>query len=601
MVEQLMSRTHRLRFAIAALAVATTLVGSGVASIARAAGDHALRGTVRAKAGKAMSGVTVSARAEGSNITVSVFTGPAGSYSFSDLPAGHYKVWAQAIGYTRAAREVDVGAARSQDFMLDILSDPEQKLRQLPADVLINGLPQTSPSDKAMVRMLRATCSDCHAPAYVLEQKFDLNGWTAVLNFMERFSIFGTYMGDRMTPEPDFVAHKAEMAAYLTRVRGPGASELQPVTPPRPTGEAARVVYREYTLPLDPDMALPADFTANDGSDWSEGAPSDLVPGFTAHDAAFDLDGNIWFVIASAPNHRGSFGRLDPKTGAIKLFHIEGHGGFDALTHGIVRDAAGNLWFGPSAGRGVLVKLDPKTEQTQTFTPPVPTGESTSLDVGPDGKIWMTARDGLVSFDPAQSAFAHFTIGLQNKKGTSRLSYGVAADRNGNGWWTLFPIDLVGKADAKTGKPLNISTFPDLPQQTLGIWRDSLGLRRMGADKTGQYVWIAASATPELARVDIDTYEVTMVDVPGGVQPYHVAVDRDHRVWFNSWMCDKIGRYDPNTKAWTFFDIPSRGSEIRHLSLLERDGKPPMVVAVEFRTRKILTMTLPEKAKGGTH
>jgi virginiamycin B lyase len=404
-----------------------------------------------------------------------------------------------------------------------------------------------------------------------------------------------------MPPGPDFVAHKADMAAYLARVRGPGPSELKPVTPSRPTGEAARVVFKEYTLPLDPGMVLPVDFAANDGSDWSEGTPSGLVPGFTAHDAAFDLDGNIWFVVSSTPNHQGSFGRLDAKTGAIKLFHLDGPGGFDALIHGIVRDAAGNLWMGPSTGKGTLLKLDPKTEQMQTFTPPVRTGVSISMDVGPDGKIWMSALDGLVSFDPAQSTFAHFSIGNQSKKGVSQLSYGVAADRNGNGWWTMFPVDLVGKADAKTGKPSTIATFPDLPQQTLGIWRDSLGLRRMGADKTGQYVWMAASATPALARVDIDTNEVTMINVPGGVQPYHVAVDRDHRVWFNSWMCDKIGRYDPATKTYTFFEVPSRGSEIRHLSLLERDGEPPLIVAVEFRTRKILTMTLPKQAKAGAH
>ena len=48
---------------------------------------------------------------------------------------------------------------------------------------------------------------------------------------------------------------------------------------PRPTGEAARVVFREYDVPLDPDAGLPSNFVQNDGSDWSLGTPVGADPG----------------------------------------------------------------------------------------------------------------------------------------------------------------------------------------------------------------------------------------------------------------------------------------------------------------------------------
>ncbi len=44
---------------------------------------------------------------------------------------------------------------------------------------------------------------------------------------------------------------------------------------PRPTGEAARVVFKEYDVPLESDANLPVRYKTelNDGSDWSLGTP----------------------------------------------------------------------------------------------------------------------------------------------------------------------------------------------------------------------------------------------------------------------------------------------------------------------------------------
>ena len=51
-------------------------------------------------------------------------------------------------------------------------------------------------------------------------------------------------------------------------------------------------------------------------------------------------------------------------------------------------------------------------------------------------------------------------------------------------------------------------------------------------------------------------------------------------------------RYDPNTRDWTAFDLPTRGAEPRYVSLLERQGQDTQVVLPYFRARKIAVMTL---------
>ncbi len=56
----------------------------------------------RPRDGKPMGGVTVSAKPDGGTITTSVFTDHSGQYYFPPLPAGTYRLWAQALSYQTA-------------------------------------------------------------------------------------------------------------------------------------------------------------------------------------------------------------------------------------------------------------------------------------------------------------------------------------------------------------------------------------------------------------------------------------------------------------------------------------------------------------------
>src|SRR5437879_11040186 len=102
-----------------------------LAATAAQAADQLLSGTIAARSGQRLEGVTVSAKPEGSTIATSVYTDAAGVYLFPPLPAGRYRVWAQALGFELARGNVDPSAARRHDFTLQEITDPERRFRQL--------------------------------------------------------------------------------------------------------------------------------------------------------------------------------------------------------------------------------------------------------------------------------------------------------------------------------------------------------------------------------------------------------------------------------------------------------------------------------------
>src|SRR5204863_2836472 len=117
--------------------------------------------------------------------------------------------------------------------------------------------------------------------------------------------------------------------------------------------------------------------------------------------------------------------------------------------------------------------------------------------------------------------------------------------------------------------------------------------RRMGADKKGDYVYVGNSFGGTLAKINILTKESTLIPLPNPEtdQPYQIAVDKDHGVWTNLWSTDKVAKYDSIKGQWTLFDLPTRGTESRHISILERDGQPLRVVVPYERGRKVAVLT----------
>ena len=304
------------------------------------AADALLSGVIKSQSGEAMGGVTVSAKAEGTTITTAVFTDASGAYYFPPLPAGTYRVWAQALTFDTARAEVALNANGRQDFTLRPMAN---FVKQLPGDVLLAALPQTAPEDARMHRIVRNNCTGCHSASYVLQHRFDEDGWRKVIATMKNINGAGVdQRAAKRAPNGVLDANEAALARYLARARGPGDSSMNFATMrARPSGEAARAVFREYDVPVDPEIGDDKIITG-DGSDWSRGTPARR--GSIVHDAWMDLDGHIW-VNSNAPNRKLTIARVDTKTGAYKPFVVPGRGGFAGNSHGMWRDKAGLIWF----------------------------------------------------------------------------------------------------------------------------------------------------------------------------------------------------------------------------------------------------------------
>jgi streptogramin lyase len=576
-----------------------------------AAADVVLSGAVKSATGEAMGGVTVSAKAEGQTITTTVFTDDAGNFYFPPLPAGGYRLWAQALGFETAKAEIDSAATRRADFALRPIVDFERQVRQLPGEMLLAALPEDTEHDHQLKIIFRNNCTGCHTPSYALQFRFDEAGWNTVIELMKRVNVAGVYQGPDSKANAILDFHQKELAAYLARARGPEESSLKIKPRPRPSGEAARAVFTEYDVPLNPDLNLGSAYQVNDGSDWTLATTSKW--GILPHDAGMDFDGNLWFT-CNNPNRVVTIGRVDAKTGQVRFLKVDAANGLAANAHGMARDANGIFWFDVNPGRRSLGRLDPRSERIDVFTPPPPMsplGGAVTVDVDGKGKVWASAADGVLRFDPDAATFTEFKSAVYKSPRGTGMTYGAAGDRDGNGWWAQMAFDTIGKADVAAGKPLEVKLPPVIEEtkrvtpearavydkvDDLGInsplpW--SQGPRRMGTDKNADVLWVGNSWGGSLARIDTRTLETTLVPLPDSMshQPYHIAVDRNHNVWGNMWTADQIYRYDPAAKTWAYFDLPRRGTEIRHISLSERDGRLQVVLPV-YRTSQIAVMSL---------
>src|SRR5215470_3309456 len=437
------------------------IVASGLTIIGApaSAADVLLSGTIASASGEKVGGVTVSAKAEGSVTTTTVYTDEAGEYYFPPLPSGKYKVWAQAISFETAKGDVDLSAARRQDFKLSPLTEANQKVRQLPGDIVYASLPEENAQDARMKTLVKNNCTGCHTLSYILQHRFEEDGWFKVLELMKNVNVSGVNVAHERKVNGVIERNQKELAAYLARARGPGESSMKVKLRPRPSGEAARVVFTEHDVPMEEgnvnQRPLP------DGSDWTQGSPSKINQ--LLHDASSDRDGNLWFTV-NTPNYQATVGRVDAKTGETKLYKVAAQRGFAANAHGIVRDDKGILWFNANTGRGSLGRVDPKTEKIDVYVPPQtmsPTGGAVTIDTDPQGKVWVTSPDGALHFDPDTEKFTEFkSVMVKAPTGATGTTYGLAADRDGNGWWLQMTLDIVNKGDIKTGKVTDLKLPP---------------------------------------------------------------------------------------------------------------------------------------------
>ena len=636
-----MSRMKKLRLLIPLGVVAMAAVGwAAQSSENRALASEApLKGTVKSADGAAMEGVAVSMRADAKNVRTTVYTDRNGRYSFPPLENDQYQVLVQAVGFEagRSAARLSAGKSVEQDFTLTPVKDFS---RQLSGVEWMASLPEATPQDKRAKRLLGVNCNQCHAMGTILQNRFDVTGWTAIVKMMETTSWNGNLFPQDTAfgqPDPYIRAYKDELVAYLSRVRGPG-STLTHKPLPRMTGDATQIVVTEYDIS---PGHLPGYLVVANGSDWSLGTPSHHESR-AVHDHVVDLQGYVWFSDNVTPKR--SIGKLDPRTGRVTDYTHLSEKGVPVDVHDINVDQVGNIWFN-NGKDGSVDKFNPKTETFQHFPLPadgsVPRGVGGLMGIDSKGNVWgRVGGRGVQDFDPklgikyykSDPAQPGGAVKLDPKTGeytyyrarTPAMShYSIGIDAADNAWFTRPDIDQIGVVDSRTGDVREISLSardqdtvlhteldaelaskfePHRAAATGPPWQK--GPRRQvqsywtalkfAADKNFDAHWFTLSKASKIAKVDIRTRKVTEYPLPYPYSfPYQVTVDKNRMVWVSAMNTDRLFMFNPVTEQWSDYALPTRGTDSRCVDV-DNSTSPPTVwlsywgtsqlARVQFRT-----------------
>jgi streptogramin lyase len=68
---------------------------------------------------------------------------------------------------------------------------------------------------------------------------------------------------------------------------------------------------------------------------------------------------------------------------------------------------------------------------------------------------------------------------------------------------------------------------------------------------------------------------------------YDLRVDKNHNVWVTLRNADRVGKFDPETKKWTVYQLPTLGTECRNISVDLVTGD---VWLASWRTSKIIRL-----------
>jgi virginiamycin B lyase len=522
-----------VRFLVSAAALAFQFITPNAA----AAEPPALAGTVTSSEEGAMEGVLVSAKRDGSTLTVTVVTDERGRYAFpaSRLQPGTYNIKTRAAGYDLTAPvsvEVRAQNTASADITLQKSADLAAHLTNADWMASAPGTPQ----EKGTL----LNCVSCHTLERVVRSKYTSEQFlTVVLPRMQSYvnqSIPAAPQlrkGERVMEErgDSRVQVYKEIGDYLAKINlsgGPTWSyELK--TAPRPKGRATRVIYTEYDLPR-----------------------AVIQP----HDVVLDADGIPWY--SSFGEQR--IGRLDPKTGAVKEYEIalakpEWPTGVLALRP----DREGNLWLG-NMYQASIAKFDRKTEKFQLYTPPKEDNlASTQLNmVSPfyahvDGKVWSQNNGfaGVHRVDLKTGKMETWAPFKDSKE--PHNIYDVIADSKNNAYFTDFRQRHIGRIDAKTGEVKLFAT------------PTAASAPRRGSMDAQDRLWFGQFRGHRIGMFDTKTEQFREWVVPTPYSaPYDVALDKNENAWTGSMTTDRIARLDTKTDQFTEYLLP-RSTNIRRV------------------------------------
>jgi streptogramin lyase len=516
------------------LVVGALLAATGVA--AAQTGTPALSGKVMAGP-DALEGVLVSAKRDGSTVTVTVVSDKDGRYSFpaARLEPGQYALRIRAAGYELdkvAPVEIAADKTATTDLTLHKTADLASQLTN--AEWLAS-MPGTDAQKGQLLN-----CVGCHTLERPLRSKYSADDFMSII--LPRMQGYVNQsipqhpqlrraerlMEERGDQRVQVYRAAAEFLASINLSSHPQWNfELK--TLPRPSGAATRVIYTEYDLPRET---------------------------ISPHDVIIDGSGIVWYSSFGEQN----LGRLDPKTGKVTEFPMEEHKpGFPTGALALRSDPQGNLWLG-NMYQATIAKFDRKTE-TFKFWPlqgdenidaaQINMVSPQSSDV--DGKVW-TQNNGFAGVHRLDIATGKIETWepFKGVPGPHNI-YDVIPDSKNNVFFTDFRQRHIGRIDAKTGevKLYEIPTPNSAP--------------RRGTMDAQDRLWFGEYRGDRIGMLDTKSGQFKEWPVaPRWSSPYDVITDKNEDAWTGSMVSDQVTRLNTKTGESINYLLP-RSTNIRRV------------------------------------
>jgi streptogramin lyase len=529
---------------VVTLVVALTATWANALHAQPAAGV-ALSGHVRSVAEGLMEGVLVSAKRDGSTITVTVASDEGGRYRFpsSALSAGRYTLKIRAAGYDLAGPAVAIVAPQGNAVADLRLTKTKDLAAQLSDAEWLMSMPGSYDQKRDLNE-----CNGCHSLQRIVRSKYTADQFLHII--LPRMA--GGYYTNNSSPEHAqkklgavFVPNERQLAMsrpiaeYLARINlSSGPTWSYPLkTLPRPKGRATHVLITEYDLPR-----------------------RDIAP----HDVVITAQGEVYY----SSFHEQFIGQLDPKSGAVTQYPTPVlKPGYPTGSLDLELDSrTGDLWLAMMFQGGIL-KFDPKTKAMQTWSIPaeyqneVTQQAFLSVPSPVDGKLWIkdSARRAVYRLDPATSKFESFGP-IVAPDGHTIFNYGIYADSKNDMYGLDFPglvygadrTNYVSHVDAQTGA---MSSYQIPTHQSRA---------RRGTFDAQDRLWFGEFDGNNVAMFDARTKQFKEWGMPAFTFPYDVVLDKNGQAWTGSMFTDRVIRLDPATGKLVAYLLP-RSTNIRRV------------------------------------
>jgi virginiamycin B lyase len=242
----------------------------------------------------------------------------------------------------------------------------------------------------------------------------------------------------------------------------------------------------------------------------------------------------------------GELGWLDPATGETRHVAL----GAGSRPHGVIVGPDGAPWI-TDGGLNAIVRVDPDTREVETFALPAafPNANLNTATFDANGVLWFTGQAGVVGrLDPADGVPEAFAAPR------GRGPYGIATSATGEVHYASLAGHHVARIDVDSAEVTVIE--PPRPGQ---------GARRVWPDGRGR-VWVSEWNSGHLSVYDPSTGAWRAWPLPGAdPMPYAVYVDEDDVVWVTDFGANALVRFDPTSETFTAYEHDRPRANVRQL------------------------------------